>query len=747
MERNRCTAVFIPNRGEETTVSGDGIGSHYIMDQSERTYQANNTSSYKETQIYNPTAHKSDAVSRTISSLQRQHYGSSHTSSSSNSKPPISSRSSSIRQSQIDGAVRSGEVFNISDRTPTSINSSSSSNSNSQSQASRSNIVHQATEQSLPYSGTSSISISSKSTYDMNMSSGSSYQQPAMSMQGSNNSRSTTSIYNSSARPRRRVTVDSSCATSRSCLSSQHSNSRIPNSNNYIPQHLQQQPPPSQQQQRRRASLESMGCESRVDQYGRVSFYSDTTTSSTVAHDNSDSSMNSSEVNSLSVTSSQIRPTTTTTATGGNINPNNASGVRGVPRRRASMESSLGLPPPQQRVSSLRDDIPSSSRQQQTRRASVDTNSSFGLASSQSVKGAQKQQQRRRASMESGSISSYSSSLSRSSANPTVLSNRSNSTAAQTMHMGGRRHAPTTSIIAQNNNNNDSVQYPYQIEFTVQNQGKQISSSKRIIRIRFGYVNVNALLQGKKGVDARGEEHNIVVQWSITGGKRFILLDGNEVQYSVGKRGGSATAGNHVSQQRRRADVLEAAWQVNGHVYELKFYAYQPSVGSPEKRDPKWRQYTVNIDGRSYFELPNVLDLGKSQATYGIVGQQQLTVQQTRLTDPNSISLLSCSVNSTVNTGSSTKGDIQARINKQREQLNSKRKEAATNNNETKKQEVQYNPNTNAGFSRRASVISEAPSELIARSGTACVSSAHQQSGIHEEPDITSPGVNKFGFF
>ena len=127
--------------------------------------------------------------------------------------------------------------------------------------------------------------------------------------------------------------------------------------------------------------------------------------------------------------------------------------------------------------------------------------------------------------------------------------------------------------------------------------------------------------------------------------------------------------------------------------------------------------------------------------------QQLQTVQQTRLVDPNSISLLSCSVNSTVNTGSTTKGDIQARINKQREQLNSKRNEAASKNeNETKKQEVQYNP-TNADFSRRASVISEAPSELIARSGAACVSSAHQQSGIHEEPDITSPGVNKFGFF
>ena len=69
----------------------------------------------------------------------------------------------------------------------------------------------------------------------------------------------------------------------------------------------------------------------------------------------------------------------------------------------------------------------------------------------------------------------------------------------------------------------------------------------------------------------------IVVFWSITGGKRSISMNGNEIQYEVGKR----------SNANRRADILEAAWRLGGHVYQLKFYAYKPSAGSPEKRNAK----------------------------------------------------------------------------------------------------------------------------------------------------------------
>ena len=123
---------------------------------------------------------------------------------------------------------------------------------------------------------------------------------------------------------------------------------------------------------------------------------------------------------------------------------------------------------------------------------------------------------------------------------------------------------------------------PYQIGFQVQNQGKQISSSKRVIHFRFGFANATSMSQGKTGTDCRGEEHDIVVTWSITGGKRSISMDGREIQYSAGKR----------ANESRRADVLEASWRISDHVYDVKCYAYKPATGSPEKRDPRWvRQY------------------------------------------------------------------------------------------------------------------------------------------------------------
>eukprot|EP00581_Thalassiosira_minuscula_P004538 CAMPEP_0183740320 /NCGR_PEP_ID=MMETSP0737-20130205/59286_1 /TAXON_ID=385413 /ORGANISM="Thalassiosira miniscula, Strain CCMP1093" /LENGTH=741 /DNA_ID=CAMNT_0025975345 /DNA_START=89 /DNA_END=2311 /DNA_ORIENTATION=- len=141
---------------------------------------------------------------------------------------------------------------------------------------------------------------------------------------------------------------------------------------------------------------------------------------------------------------------------------------------------------------------------------------------------------------------------------------------------------------------------PYQVEFQVQNHGKQVSSSKRIISFRYGFANTISLSQGKTGIDCRGEEHDIIITWSITGGKRAIAMDGREIQYSAGKRANSA----------RRADILEASWRMGDHIYDLRCYAYKPAAGSPEKRDPRWKQYTLIIDGRSFFELPQIFDLG-----------------------------------------------------------------------------------------------------------------------------------------
>jgi len=210
---------------------------------------------------------------------------------------------------------------------------------------------------------------------------------------------------------------------------------------------------------------------------------------------------------------------------------------------------------------------------------------------------------------------------------------------------------------------------PYQIGFNVQNAGKQMSTSKRIIHFRFGFANPQALASGQAGVDCRGQEHDLSITWSITGGKRTIAIDGREIQYTAGKRSNSA----------RRADIVEAAWRMADHIFELKCYAYKPKAGSPEKRNPKWKQYNLTIDGRSFFELPEIFDLGLRG-----LGTGRLPVTITsgsdwdQTTDTSSKQTVSSSIASTQYTDqSSVKSSIQSRIEEQRK-LMVRKKQGAT---------------------------------------------------------------------
>lgn len=211
---------------------------------------------------------------------------------------------------------------------------------------------------------------------------------------------------------------------------------------------------------------------------------------------------------------------------------------------------------------------------------------------------------------------------------------------------------------------------PYQIGFHVQNAGKQMSTTKRIIHFRFGFAHPQALSQGKAGVDCRGQEHDLRITWSITGGKRQICIDGREIQYTAGKRANS----------ERRADIMEAAWKMSDHVFELKCYAYAPKAGSPEKRNPKWKQYSLTIDGRSFFELPEIFDLGLKG-----LGTERLpsTISGGSEWDQTSAissktGVPSSSISSQYTDQSSVKDSIQSRIEEQRRLMNRKKQGSTT---------------------------------------------------------------------
>lgn len=106
---------------------------------------------------------------------------------------------------------------------------------------------------------------------------------------------------------------------------------------------------------------------------------------------------------------------------------------------------------------------------------------------------------------------------------------------------------------------------------------------------RFGFPNKRALDDGQTGTECRGEEHDVVVVWSLTSGKRQISMDGKEIHYST-----------------NRAGMLDFSWTSRGnHVIKVICHAAPPLSATPG-----FRQYDLLIDGQSFFTMPKVYELG-----------------------------------------------------------------------------------------------------------------------------------------
>lgn len=106
---------------------------------------------------------------------------------------------------------------------------------------------------------------------------------------------------------------------------------------------------------------------------------------------------------------------------------------------------------------------------------------------------------------------------------------------------------------------------------------------------RFGYPSLEALAEGRNGVDCRGEEHDVTVVWSLTSGKRQLSMDGKEITYSSSRSG-----------------VFDFSWTTRGnHVIKVVCHAAAPLTATPG-----FRQYDLFIDGQSFFIMPKVYELG-----------------------------------------------------------------------------------------------------------------------------------------
>jgi len=133
--------------------------------------------------------------------------------------------------------------------------------------------------------------------------------------------------------------------------------------------------------------------------------------------------------------------------------------------------------------------------------------------------------------------------------------------------------------------------YPcYQIDFASAATGKNIAATKRRIRWRFGFASPAAVNEGLSGVDCRGEEHEVVLVWSVSSGKRLLMVDGNEVHYSFNKE-----------------SKFEFSWMLRGnHTAKVVAHANAGVFGNKKG----WKQFDFSLDGCSYFDFPKIYELG-----------------------------------------------------------------------------------------------------------------------------------------
>lgn len=161
--------------------------------------------------------------------------------------------------------------------------------------------------------------------------------------------------------------------------------------------------------------------------------------------------------------------------------------------------------------------------------------------------------------------------------------------------------ASFTQMMTSRNNYAQSPKYDlrvnpiYQVDWQNEASGKRVSATKRRVRWRFGFSNRAALDQGLKGPEARGEEHEVVLVWSLTSGKRLVVVDGQEVHFSMG----------------RRADAkFETSWSMfGGHIFQIIAHAAAPLFN-----EHVFRQFDLIVDGMSFHSFPKIFQLGANNS-------------------------------------------------------------------------------------------------------------------------------------
>jgi hypothetical protein len=109
----------------------------------------------------------------------------------------------------------------------------------------------------------------------------------------------------------------------------------------------------------------------------------------------------------------------------------------------------------------------------------------------------------------------------------------------------------------------------------------------------FGFTNLLAAQEGKRGVDCKGEEHEVVLVWSVNSGKRRVFWNKTNI--------------THLFRDERNTEHVDIEWKSrSGETFQIS--AYKAGIGVAP-------QYDLLIDRVSIFSLSHLSDLDPVENT------------------------------------------------------------------------------------------------------------------------------------
>eukprot|EP00592_Proboscia_alata_P017386 CAMPEP_0194394656 /NCGR_PEP_ID=MMETSP0174-20130528/123972_1 /TAXON_ID=216777 /ORGANISM="Proboscia alata, Strain PI-D3" /LENGTH=786 /DNA_ID=CAMNT_0039190473 /DNA_START=152 /DNA_END=2513 /DNA_ORIENTATION=+ len=177
---------------------------------------------------------------------------------------------------------------------------------------------------------------------------------------------------------------------------------------------------------------------------------------------------------------------------------------------------------------------------------------------------------------------------------------------------------PSKQTLNNNIANSSNPSIPYYIDYTVLDTGKHITRSKKHVKWKFG-ISSPLPFHDKTGPQCRGLEHEIEFFWSISSGKRKVVVDKYQTIHNSVSNAGRFEHGFALGNHQCRivayatAPLLEATTSTTNISSGKTTVAYKP-----------FRQFDLIVDGQSVFDMLG--NAGRFEHGFAL-GNNQLTHQ------------------------------------------------------------------------------------------------------------------------